>query len=56
MFDTMTVTKIAAGLFGAWLILLLGKFAAEEVYQRGAHGEPGYVVEVASAEASAPAE
>lgn len=49
MFDTMTVTKVAAGLFGAWLILLLGKWAGEELYAAEAHGEPSYVIEVADA-------
>lgn len=49
MFDTMTITKIAAGLFGAWLILLLGKWAGEEMYHAEAHGEPSYVIEVADA-------
>lgn len=29
MFDTMTLTKIAAGVFGAWLVLLLGKWAGK---------------------------
>ena len=47
MFDTMTLTKIAGGLFGAWLILLLGKWAAEEIYHAEAHGEQSYVIEVA---------
>ncbi len=56
MFNTMTITKIAAGLFGAWLILLLGKFAGEEVYHTASHGEQGYVIEVASAEDAAPAD
>ena len=49
MFDTMTLTKIAAGLFGAWLILLLGKWAGEELYHAEAHGEASYVIEVADA-------
>ncbi|AXI43771.1 cytochrome c family protein [Sulfitobacter sp. SK011] len=49
MFDTMTITKVAAGLFGAWLILLLGKWAGSEMYQAEAHGEPSYVIEVADA-------
>ncbi len=49
MFDTMTITKAAAGLFGAWLILLLGKWAGEELYHADAHGDPSYVVEVADA-------
>lgn len=46
MFDTMTLTKIGGGLFGAWLILLLGKWAAEEIYHADAHGEASYVIEV----------
>lgn len=49
MFDTMTITKAAAGLLGAWLILLLGKWAGEEMYQAEAYGEPSYVIEVADA-------
>lgn len=51
MFDTMTVTKAAAGLFGAFLALLLAKWAAETVYHVGGHGdEPAYAIEVAEAE------
>ncbi len=45
--DTMRVTKIAAGVLGAWLVLLLGKWAAEEVYHTASHGEASYVIEVA---------
>lgn len=56
MFDTMTITKIAGGLFGAWLILLLGKWAGEEIYHADAHGEQSYVIEVASAESDEPEE
>lgn len=56
MFDTMTLTKIAAGLFGAWLILLLGKWAGEEVYHAEANGEQSYVIEVASTESEEPEE
>ncbi len=56
MFDTMTLTKIAAGLWGAWLILLLGKWAGEVLYHADAHGEPSYVIEVASAGNDEPAE
>ncbi|WP_372990768.1 c-type cytochrome [Sulfitobacter sp.] len=56
MFDTMTLTKIAAGLFGAWLVLLLGKFAGELVYHSESHGEQGYMIEVASAEGGAAAD
>ncbi|MFT4707859.1 MAG: cytochrome c [Ascidiaceihabitans sp.] len=46
MFDTMTLTKIGGGLFGALLILLLGKWAAEEIYHMDSHGEAAYVIEV----------
>ena len=56
MFDTMTLTKVAAGFLGAWLILLLGKWAGEEIYSAEAHGEQAYVIEVASAEDEEPAE
>jgi cytochrome c len=56
MFDTMTLTKIGGGLFGAWLILLLGKWAGEEMYHADAHGEQSYVIEVAGAEADEPEE
>ena len=56
MFNTMTLTKIGAGLFGAWLVLLLGKFVGEEVYHAETHGDQGYLIEVASADDAAPAE
>lgn len=49
MFDTMTFTKIVGGFCGAFLILLLGKWAAETLYHvGGAHGEEVavYVIEV----------
>jgi cytochrome c len=45
MFDTMTITKIAASLCGALLILLLGKWAAEGLYYSGGHGEQAYVID-----------
>ena len=47
MFDTMTLTKISAGVLGAWLVLLLGKWAGEEIYHADAHGVQSYVIEVA---------
>lgn len=53
MFDTMTVTKAAGALFAMWLILLLGKWAAETLYHVGGHGEQAYVIPV---EESAPAD
>lgn len=48
MFDTMTFTKAAGGICGALLVLLLGKWMAEELYHVGGHGEASYVIEVAS--------
>ena len=46
MFDTMTFTKIAASLCGALLVLLLGKWAADELYHAGGHGgEQSYVID-----------
>jgi len=48
--DTMTLTKVAAGVLGAWLVLLLGKWAGEEVYHASLHGEASYVIEVEAAE------
>lgn len=45
--DTMKITKIASGVLGAWLILLLGKWAGEGIYHAGSHGEASYVIEVA---------
>lgn len=56
MFDTMFITKVAGGLLGAWLILLLGKWGAEEIYHAETHGEASYVIEVASTEEAGPAE
>ena len=52
MFDTMTFTKIASGLCGALLILLLGKWAAEELYHSGGHGggEQSYVIDTGADE------
>jgi cytochrome c len=48
--DTMLITKISAGVLGAWLVLLLGKWAGEEVYHASLHGEPSYVIEIEGAE------
>ncbi|SLN15934.1 Cytochrome c-552 [Falsiruegeria litorea R37] len=49
MFDTMTVTKAAAGLLGAFLVLLLGKWAAMMIYNVGGHGEASYVIDTEQA-------
>ncbi len=53
MFDTMTVTKAASGLLGAFLVFLLLKWGAEITYHTASHGEASYVIEV---EDAAPAE
>ncbi|QUJ78045.1 cytochrome c family protein [Sulfitobacter albidus] len=44
----MLITKLGAGVIGAWLVLLLGGWAAEELYHAELHGEPSYSIEVAS--------
>jgi cytochrome c len=54
MFDTMTWTKIVGGVCGAFLVFLLGGWAAETIYVAGEHGEgeQAYVIEVASEESA----
>lgn len=53
MFDTMTVTKAAAGFLGAFLVLLLAKWGAEGIYHMGGHGgEASYVIETEDAGAT----
>jgi cytochrome c len=47
MFDTMTITKAFGSLCGAMLVLLLGGWAAEGLYNVDRHGEDhvrGYVI------------
>jgi cytochrome c len=60
MFDTMTVTKAVAAFCTMFLVLLLGKWAAETIYHVGGHGhgeEQAYVIDTGEGEASeAPAE
>lgn len=52
MLDTMTITKAAAGFLGAFLVLLLGGWAADGLYSTEASHDddhvPGYSIEVAS--------
>ncbi len=48
--DTMTFTKAAAGVLGAFLVYLLGLWAAEVLYHTGTHGEQSYVIEMESYE------
>lgn len=49
MFDTMTLTKAVGGICAAWLILLLGGWAADGLYSIGGghdeHHLAGYVIE-----------
>lgn len=52
--DTMTITKISAGVLGAWLVLLLGKWAGEEVYHASLHGEASYAIEIEGDEPEEP--
>ena len=49
MFDTMTLTKAAASICGAFLVLLLGKWAAEGLYHTDSHGQASYVIEIETA-------
>lgn len=51
MLDTMTFTKLSAGFLSAWLILLLGKWAAEEIYHAELHGQASYSIAVEGADA-----
>ena len=51
MFDTMTTTKVIAGLCSTFLVFLLGAWLSEEIYHAGGHyHEQAYVIEVAGAE------
>lgn len=46
----MTFTKAAGALCGAFLVFLLGKWAAEELYHVEAHGEQAYVIDTGISE------
>lgn len=48
MFDTMTLTKIAGGVFSTMLVFMLGGWFAEMIYHGGGHGdgEQAYIIEV----------
>lgn len=51
MFDTMTLTKGFGAVCAAFLVLLLGKWAAEELYHVGGHyEEQAYVIPVEETE------
>lgn len=57
MFDTMTMTKLVGGFCGAFLIYLLGGFAAEFIYHEAEHaGEGHQAYSIATGEDEAPAE
>lgn len=60
MFDTMTFTKVLGGFCGAFLIYLLGGWAAESLYHTGGgHGDDhaqAYVIEVESDDSTEEAE
>ena len=57
MFDTMTVTKAAAGLFGTFLVLLLAKWGADVLYSSDSHlAEAAYIIETESSGESADGE
>ncbi len=61
MFDTMTITKAGGALCGAFLIFLLGKWAADSLYHTGAVAHGGeevaqaYTIDTGATEAAAPA-
>ena len=48
--DTMTVTKGVAAVCGAWLVLLLGAWAAEGIYHVESQGEQAYVIDTGAEE------
>lgn len=58
MFDTMFLTKVTGGFCGAFLVFLLGGWAAEGIYASGEQeeGEQAYVIEVATPDGAAPVE
>ena len=52
MFDTMTLTKVTAGLCGALLVFLLGNYLGSAIYHAGSHhGEQSYVIETGDEDA-----
>ena len=48
--DTMITTKVAAALCGSFLVFLLGKWAAEEIYHMDSHGDASYVIDTGAEE------
>jgi cytochrome c len=43
MLDTMTLTKVTGAFCGTFLIFLLGKFAAEQIYHMGGESHDGEI-------------
>lgn len=58
MFDTMTLTKAVGSLCAMLLVFLLGKWAAETLYNTGGHGEleQAYSIDTGEGEETAPVE
>jgi cytochrome c len=56
MLDTVTLTKAAAAFLGAWLIFLLGSWAAESLFTIGHHGDDHQQAYVIPTEDDAPEE
>ncbi|NRA98369.1 MAG: cytochrome c family protein [Rhodobacteraceae bacterium] len=52
MYDTMTMTKLAASFCGALLAFLLVAWASESLFHTGVHGEPSFVIAVDEAPAT----
>jgi len=56
MLDTVTLTKAAAAFLGAWLIFLLGGWAADSLFSIGHHGKDHTQAYVIPIEEDEPAE
>jgi cytochrome c len=52
MFDTMTLTKAAASLFGALLVLLLTAWLSESLFHTGGHGEQAFIIPTGAEDAA----
>lgn len=51
MFDTMTITKAAASLFSALLVLLLTSWLATGLFHTGSHSEQAFIIPTGAEEA-----
>jgi cytochrome c len=52
MFDTMTITKAAASLFGALLLLLMTAWLSESLFHTGGHGEQAFIIPTGAEDAA----